>query len=299
MLTSSNSSPLVSVIMPCFFATETISFAVRSVANQSYRPIELIIVSDDQIDYRPLADPICNGVTCVFTSTGQVGSGPSVAKNEGLLKAQGSAVIILDADDHYDPDFIEKVLPVTMHEGACVTPRRTVTLDRREVMRANGYSAIPKFAVKERIQIEEYVRLPFGWQTAYRRDVLRFPWEKELFDQDMILECRIFEYLGYAPFRMLQGYNYAIRQGSICHSQDSPMKVINSYRRTLDRLRDPEDRLGLSDKTALILVRELHARILNIKSFLHLRNAGKLEREPQVIADIIHFGRKWWKEEIN
>jgi glycosyltransferase involved in cell wall biosynthesis len=293
MPTSSNSSPLVSIIVPCFHANRTISFAVESVANQTYRPIELIIVSDDQNDYRPLVDRVRKDVACRFTSTGQIGSGPSAAKNEGLLKAQGSAVIILDADDHYDADFIEKVLPVTMQEGACVTPRRTVTLDKREVIRSEGDSAISRFVARERIQIEEYVRLPFGRQTTYRRDLLRFPWENRLFDQDLILECRIFEYLGYVPFRMIQGYNYAIRQGSICHSKDSPLKVIESYRRTLDRLRDPEDRLGLSEKTAFILIEELHARIMNIRLFLQMRSAGKLEREPQVIADIIHFGRKW------
>jgi glycosyltransferase involved in cell wall biosynthesis len=299
MLTSANSSPLVSIIMPCFHASETISFAVKSVANQTYRPIELIVVSDDHIDYRHLVDPVRKDVTCVFTSTGHVGSGPSVAKNEGMLKARGSAVIILDADDHYDADFIGKVLPVTMREGACVTPRRTVTLDKREVIRTNGCNAIPRFVDRERIQIDEYVCLPFGRQTAYRRDVLRFPWEKELFDQDLILECRIFDYLGYVPFRMIQGYNYAIRRGSICHSKGSPMKVIESYRRTLNRLHDPMDRLGLSDRTAFVLAGELYARIMNIRLFLQMRNAGKLEREPQVIADIIHFGRKWWEEELS
>jgi glycosyltransferase involved in cell wall biosynthesis len=279
--------------MPCFQAEETISFAVKSVADQTYRPLELIVVSDDQKDYRPLVDPVCQDVPSIFTSTGRVGRGPSVAKNVGLLEAHGSAVIILDADDHYDADFIERVLPVAMQEGACVTPRRTVTLDKREEIHFNGYSALSGFAGRDKIQLEEFVRLPFGWQTAYRRDVLQFPWEKELFDQDLILECRIFEKLGYAPFRMIQGYNYAVRQGSICHSKDSVQKVIESYRRTLGRLRDPEDRLGLSEKTARLLAGELDVRIVNIELFLQQQSGAMLAGEPQVIADIIHFGRKW------
>jgi glycosyltransferase involved in cell wall biosynthesis len=293
MMVASSFSPLVSIIMPCFQAEETISFAVKSVANQTYRPLELIVVSDDQKDYRPLVDPVCQDIPCTFASTGHVGCGPSVAKNAGLLEAHGAAVIILDADDHYDADFIERVLPVTMQEGACVTPRRTVTFDKREEIQVNGYSALPRFADRNKIQLEEFVRLPFGWQTAYRRDVLQFPWEKELFDQDLILECRIFEQLGYAPFRMIQGYNYAVRQGSICHSKDSPQKVIGSYRRTLDRLRDPDDRLGLSEKTARLLAGELDARIVNIELFMQLHSGATLAGEPQVIADIIHFGRKW------
>jgi glycosyltransferase involved in cell wall biosynthesis len=293
MVIASTSSPPVSIIMPCFQAEETISFAVKSVADQTYRPLELIVVSDDQKDYRPLVDPVCQDVPSIFTSTGHVGSGPSVAKNVGLLEAHGSAVIVLDADDHYDADFIERVLPVAMQEGACVTPRRTVTLDKREEIQVNGYSALPRFTGRDRIQLEEFVRLPFGWQTAYRRDVLQFPWEKELFDQDLILECRIFEKLGYAPFRMIQGYNYAVRQGSICHSKDSTQKVIESYRRTLGRLRDPEDRLGLSEKTARLLAGELDARIVNIELFVQMHSGTMLAGEPRVIADIIHFGRKW------
>jgi tetratricopeptide (TPR) repeat protein len=101
--------PLVSVVMTAYNAEEYVMTAARSILEQSYRNIELIIVDDCSTDGTPEMllnlernDP---RVRVILKSTND---GTYVSKNMGLLQARGEFVALQDSDDWSHPDRIAK-----------------------------------------------------------------------------------------------------------------------------------------------------------------------------------------------
>jgi glycosyltransferase involved in cell wall biosynthesis len=97
----------ISVVIPTYNAGRYICQTVDSVLNQTYREIECIVVNDgstDDTSDRLLAydDKI------VYLE--QENRGRAAARNAGLTRATGEYVALLDADDYWAPEKIEKQL---------------------------------------------------------------------------------------------------------------------------------------------------------------------------------------------
>ncbi|MCX7278833.1 MAG: glycosyltransferase family 2 protein [Burkholderiales bacterium] len=92
----------VSVVVPCFRCAKTIERAVASIAEQSMRPQQVILVDDGNDDDTPsvlqcLRARYPVGWISIITMT--VNQGAATARNTGWAKADGRYVAFLDADD--------------------------------------------------------------------------------------------------------------------------------------------------------------------------------------------------------
>jgi thioredoxin-like negative regulator of GroEL len=105
--------PLVSVIMTSYNSAAYIGTAVRSILQQSYENLELIIVDDASTDGTPglLRDleSVDPRVVCIFKQTND---GTYVSKNIGLLRARGAYVALQDSDDWSHPDRIRRSIEI-------------------------------------------------------------------------------------------------------------------------------------------------------------------------------------------
>jgi GT2 family glycosyltransferase len=89
-----STNPLVSVIIPSYNSHRTIRLCVGSVADQTYRPIETIVVDDGSSDgAAELAESV--GATVLRTT---VNGGQSTARNLGADHARGEILFFLDSD---------------------------------------------------------------------------------------------------------------------------------------------------------------------------------------------------------
>jgi teichuronic acid biosynthesis glycosyltransferase TuaG len=100
----------VSVVMPMYNSSTTILRALLSVASQTCKPIEVILVDDastdntlDLIEQFSESEPDC-GIRIIRQPFNQ---GPSAARNAGWKSARGQYVAFLDADDAWHPRKIE------------------------------------------------------------------------------------------------------------------------------------------------------------------------------------------------
>lgn len=96
--------PLVSVVIPAYNCGAYIDDAVESVLNQTWKPVEIIVVDDGSTDdtgnrLRKYGDRVQ-----VVT---QENRGSSRARNVGLERCRGEFVAFLDADDHWRPEKLE------------------------------------------------------------------------------------------------------------------------------------------------------------------------------------------------
>lgn len=103
----SASPPLVSVVIPYFGLDRFVEDAVRSVFEQDYERIEVVVVNDGS--WRP-EDAILEGLADRFPIrvVAQRNMGLSRARNAGILQSRGPYVLPLDADNMLRPTFVSR-----------------------------------------------------------------------------------------------------------------------------------------------------------------------------------------------
>lgn len=98
-----------SVIMPLFNKERYVKKAIESVLAQTYRDYELIIVDDGSTDN---SLEVVRGLKIEdrrFKILTQSNSGVAVARNNGVAASKGEYVCFLDADDWWEPTFLEEM----------------------------------------------------------------------------------------------------------------------------------------------------------------------------------------------
>lgn len=97
----------VSVVIPCFNAEPFIGEALESVAAQTRRPLEVLVVDDASTDGSAEVVRAFDGIRLLENP---VNVGNAFARNRALLEARGDVVAFLDADDVWLPHHLETVV---------------------------------------------------------------------------------------------------------------------------------------------------------------------------------------------
>ena len=106
---------MFSVIIPLYNKALYVEKAVRSVWSQTYRDFELIIVDDGSTDASlSVAESLCyelshTDLKTKFYIVSQKNSGVSTARNNGVKSARYPYLCFLDADDWWEPTFLEEM----------------------------------------------------------------------------------------------------------------------------------------------------------------------------------------------
>lgn len=105
-------NPLVTLLLPCFNAEQTLRRFMHSVSEQNYRPLELICIDDGSTDRTPeLLKAFQSvlekrGITCTIFTQQNTGLGGAI--QTGLLHTHGAFLCWADPDDFLLPDSVEK-----------------------------------------------------------------------------------------------------------------------------------------------------------------------------------------------
>ncbi len=172
--------PLVSVVIPVFNIEAHLAQCLDSVVGQNYREIEVICVDDGSTDRSPaLLAEYAKGDARVHVLT-QANAGPGAARNIGLARAVGKYLIFLDADDWFEPDFLEKMVEKAEETAADVALCRGVEFDT-----ATGEELPSEWMLKSQFlprdtfspqEVAEHIfQFTYGWpwDKLYRLDFVK------------------------------------------------------------------------------------------------------------------------------
>jgi len=104
--------PLISIITPVYNGEKYIEQAIKSVLSQTYRYYEYIIIDGRSSDRT--VDIIRSYENKLAYWISEHDKGISDAFNKGVLKAKGDIIGILNCDDWYEIDALEKVSKIFM-----------------------------------------------------------------------------------------------------------------------------------------------------------------------------------------
>ena len=100
-----------SVIIPLYNKAPYVKKALETVCAQTYRDYEIIVINDGSTDNSAiLAEEYLNRVEGIsYKILSQQNAGVSAARNNGVAQASGEYLAFLDADDWWEPTYLEKM----------------------------------------------------------------------------------------------------------------------------------------------------------------------------------------------
>jgi glycosyltransferase involved in cell wall biosynthesis/MoaA/NifB/PqqE/SkfB family radical SAM enzyme/predicted SAM-dependent methyltransferase len=154
------SKPLVSVIVPTYNRPEMLVETLRSILDQIYKNIEIIVVNDAGADVEGLVQGLnrSNNIRYIRHTENE---GLAASRNTGLKAAKGKYIAYLDDDDIYYPDHIEtlvRILETSDHKVAY-----TDALRAYQEIRDGRYITVKKEIANtsdfncDRILLENYI----------------------------------------------------------------------------------------------------------------------------------------------
>lgn len=164
-------STKVSVTVPVYNTSKYLRKCLDSLANQTLKDIEIIIVDDGSTDN--------SGIICEeyankyknFKVIHQKNGGLAIARQTGLDAAQGEYIIVCDSDDWVEPDMYEKLYKAAKENDAdmvmcgfyCEYP------DGRSIPTQKWFKCLDfEGHVKELMRSNSYTN---SWIRLFRRDI--------------------------------------------------------------------------------------------------------------------------------
>ena len=112
---------LVSVITPCYNGERYLTDTIESVLGQTYANWEMIVIDDGSTDHSPEIAAAHAARDNRIKLLTQSNAGAARARNAGIRMARGRYIALLDADDIWEPVFLERQLAFMREKDAiCV-----------------------------------------------------------------------------------------------------------------------------------------------------------------------------------
>lgn len=101
-------SPAVSIVVPCYNGGRFLDGLMASLARQTFRDFELIIIDDGSRDAETLRK--LAALESRVRVIRQPNGGPSAARNTGVRAAHADLLFMLDCDDTLEPEFLAETV---------------------------------------------------------------------------------------------------------------------------------------------------------------------------------------------
>ena len=220
---------LISVIIPVFNVQEYVEECVKSVLDQSYQNIEIIIINDGSTD---ASSDICKRIANMDSRIRlieQKNIGLGETRNRGIELAKGDYIAFVDSDDYIHTDFLKILLNKAEETGAdIIEGEYEVLKDGFKKLNYSFKNTSPFFLDdnnKELFYKFYYfgsIYKHFAWDKLYKKEFLirnniRFGDNRIIFAEDTWFQLQALYYNPRIDFATGAIYVYRQRLESIMH----------------------------------------------------------------------------------
>lgn len=307
-----NSNILISIIVPVYNVEKEIDKCIKSLINQTYENVEIILVNDGSTDS---SLSICNSyknkdfrIKVINKENG----GLSDARNSGINISTGDYILFVDSDDWIEIDSCEKFISTMDGRNIDIVVGEAKKIEGANIsyLKHNNLNNGQEYSSKEYIKLaiealEWYAPVCFN---MYNRDFIiknELFFKKDILHEDMQILPRTFLESERIIYMQYCFYNYKIREGSITQSKDNTKNIesmtiiFNEWKKTFDEVSDIELRrllYGILIKQYLYVFREFdinnfeYSKILNNKFLFKyaLSNREKIKVILYILAPKVY-----------
>lgn len=293
---SDTNNPLISVIVPVYKVEKYLDRCIRSIAIQSYRQLEIILVDDGSPDN---CGRICDRwasadfrIRVIHKKNG----GLSDARNTGIEQSHGEYLCFIDSDDYIEPEMIELLWHAIEKNGVSISICNYVyeyekMTDNTRKKRQEAY----QIAAEEIVSCQRLLKImsdgkyTFGevaWNKLYKKklfDQIRYPVGK--IHEDEFVFHRLIYQSGKMACIPYVGYHYLQHSGSIMAGPENYQHAVEAL---IDRCH------FFIEKNEKELAAESEKRLLSIaKSAVQSGKLGKRQKKEYMTLVFQLFHKRW------
>ncbi|WP_179019472.1 glycosyltransferase [Winogradskyella forsetii] len=221
---------LISIIIPVYNVEAYLDRCIKSLINQTYKNLEIILVNDGSKDNSGL---ICdsyarkdNRIEVYHIENG----GSSIARNFGLKKSHGEYIGFVDSDDWVKPEMFEQLINFAIKNNLKVVETSSVHSHLINENTDNNISAIAKVedknaALKRIIKNKRFA----VWRRIYHHSILQDRYFIEgVLHQDVYYTLDIINDVSKIGYFENQHYVYNVQNPTSVIRSDYSIKKLNS-----------------------------------------------------------------------
>ena len=215
----------VSVVITAYNVEKYIEKAIKSVFNQTYNNIEIIVVEDKSTDStKDILKEYEKNYKCavgedfhVIWNKENVGAG--LSRRYGIQNATGDYVMLLDADDWLKEDYIEKLVQRQQETDADI-----VSGGIAYFFEEDDHYEIKTYGTHVSEGMQKFIdynngRIVFLNNKIVRRSMYdKVEYSDRRYVEDTPVIMKLLYYANKVAYINEAGYNYLQRNGSLCHN---------------------------------------------------------------------------------
>ena len=226
---------IVSVIVPIYKVEKFLYQCVKTILQQSYENLEIILVDDGSPDNcGKICDEFATQDHRIKVIHKQNG-GLSDARNVGIDVATGGYITFIDSDDYIMTDMIESLMSIIVDKNTDIAQCAYIRCQADCFGSIKqGLSQSNKITVYSESKMSAYVKenviSTASWGKIYKRslfDGIRFPIGR--LHEDVFTTYKLIHEAGSVAVTDYVGYVYRINENSITTSEFSPKKLDSIY----------------------------------------------------------------------
>lgn len=232
---------LVSIVVPIYNAQNYLEKCISSIAEQTYRNLEIILVDDGSTDNSPaICDEWAENDSRIKVIHKQ-NQGAGLARNAGIDNASGEYICFFDSDDYIHPALVEKCVAKANETGADV-----VLFGKNNVCEASG-EIKPQTRYANALYTGDAVQKEllsglFSYATQHgigvwskffklsiiKNNSIKFKSEREFLSEDAFFVLEYFSKAQKCAVIKENLYNYLERSGSLSRNIDQNRQEKNN-----------------------------------------------------------------------
>ena len=206
----------VSLIVAIYKSEKFLPKLLDSIVSQTWQNLEILLMDDGSPDNSGL---ICDQYASKDSRIHVVhrkNGGACEARNDGLSRATGDYILVIDGDDWLEPDYVEYLMNLIHKTGAdmAMTDSIFTTRNRTQVKS----DSIEIYTPEEAFCAIIYPKIPIGpWNKIYKNDLLKKnnidfsrPWSGE----GLYFSAKAAQFSNYVAVGHKKIYNYRLNNAN-------------------------------------------------------------------------------------
>lgn len=212
---------MISLIIPCFHASENLHILAKDLINQDYSDFEVIFVNDGDSSQEKTLSEILS-LDSKFRVVNKTNGGPASARNFGIDNAVGEWIVFADSDDRLSSHYLSSLYDVVKNNNA------DIGIGGYYVSDLNRIEEIPLVTDNSLLKIEDLLPIIENttshravWAKIYntqllKKNKLRFD-ERFNYAEDWLFNLNVYKHVNQIGCIQNCGYNYiqSVKKGLI------------------------------------------------------------------------------------
>ena len=219
---------MISVIITAYNVEDYISDSIKSVLEQTYKNVEIIVVCDKPLDNtEKIVDELAQKDDRIRVIKNEVNVGAGMARKLGIEAANGEFVTFLDGDDYfYGKTYLEELRMNAEETGADIVSGGVIIMREDGSWDATGYGNVVLEGIDKVCKF-------WGARTVYmvsriiRRKLFeQHPYSPRRYVEDTLIIIPLLYLANKVSYINSVGYAYRMQNQSLTHTSDRVKNII-------------------------------------------------------------------------